>query len=319
MAACAWPAWWGLDGLDRMGGAPPSIMEILKILPKAVRGLTPRDYEELFTEYSEKAPNTPLMPFLYVHGGYREMWSRPDLADPVLPQGLDDYMRQSIDRGWTKLHPAEDREPRALIFTGSNPLRRWPAPQHALETLWPKLDLTVAVNFRMSTTARYSDYVLPAAAYYEKYGIKYAQSYLPYIVVSDKATEPQGESKSEWEIFGLLSERVAQRAEARGVKSVRGFKDQPHDLRKAYDVYTTDHHYDPHDPADPVKLMDDIFRASPSVGKNGRRRGASPGGGPDHRGRRGRRRSTRRAATTTRRTPTGRTAGSSRTRWRGRR
>ena len=96
----------------------------------------------------------------------------------------------------------------------------------------------VAVNFRMSTTARHADYFLPAAGYYEKHGIKYAQSYTPYIVVSDKAVQPQGEAKSEWEIFGLLSERVGARAAARGVTSVRGFKDQPHDLTKAYAVYT---------------------------------------------------------------------------------
>jgi DMSO reductase family type II enzyme molybdopterin subunit len=262
-------AWWGLDGLAWMAGARPSFMEILRILPKAIRGLTPRDYEELFTEYSEKEPNTPLMPFLYVHGGYREMWSRPDLADPVLPRGLDEYMRQSIDRGWTKLHPSEDREPRALIFTGSNPLRRWPAPQHALRHLWPKLDLVLAVNFRMSTTARHADYVLPAAAYYEKHGIKYAQTYLPYVVVSDQAVKPLGEAKSEWEIYGLLSERVAARARERGVTEVRGFKDRRHDLTKAYDVYTSDQHYHPRDPADPIKLMDDILRASPSVGSIG--------------------------------------------------
>jgi len=277
-------AWWGLDGLDRMGGAPPGILDILKILPKAIRGLTPRDYEDIFTEYSEKAANTPLMPFLYVHGGYREMWSRPDLVDPALPRPFDDYVRQSIDQGWTRIHPPEDREPRALIFTGSNPLRRWPAPQHALKHLWPKLDLTVAVNFRMSTTARFSDYVLPAAAYYEKYGIKYAQTYLPYIVVSDKATEPEGEAKSEWEIFGLLSERVAARATERGVKSVRGLHDRPHDLTQAYEVYTTDRRYDPHDPADPIKLMDDIFKASPSVGgvraEEALRLGAVPITGP---------------------------------------
>ncbi len=78
---------------------------MLRVIPKAIRGLTPRDYEQLYTEYSEKAPNTPLMPFLYVHGGYREMWSRPDLADPALPRGMDEYMRLSIERGWTKIHP----------------------------------------------------------------------------------------------------------------------------------------------------------------------------------------------------------------------
>ena len=227
-------AWWGLDGLDKMGSSGVGIRDILRVLPKAIRGLTPRDYEQLFTEYSEKAPNTPLMPWLYVHAGYREMWSRPDPADPALPRGIDEYMRQSIERGWTKIHPPPDRQPRVFIFTGSNPLRRWPAPQIARKHLWPKLDLIVAVNFRMSTSARNADIVLPAAAYYEKHGIKYGQSYAPYIVVSDQATQPLGEAKSEWEIFGLFSERVAKRATERGVTSVRGHGDRPHDLRKAY-------------------------------------------------------------------------------------
>jgi len=277
-------AWWGLDGLDRMAGARPSLLEILRILPKAIRGLTPRDYEELFTQYSEKQPNTPLMPFLYVHGGYRELWDRTDLADPVLPRGLDRYMRDSIDRGWTKIHPPEDRTPRALIFTGSNPLRRWPASQNALKHLWPKLKLIVSVNFRMSTTGMHADYVLPAAGYYEKHGIKYAQTYTPHIVLSDEAVKPLGESKSEWVIFGMLAERIAMRAKDRDVGDVRGFKDEPLDLTKAYEVYTSNHHYDPHDPADPVRMIDDILEASPSVGgvraEEGLAMGAIPLVGP---------------------------------------
>ena len=105
-------AWWGLDGLDKMAGAGLGMREMLRVLPKAIRGLTPRDYEQLYVEHSDKAPNTPLMPFLYVHGGYRELWSRPDLADPALPRGLDEYMRLSIERGWTKIHPRPDRRPR---------------------------------------------------------------------------------------------------------------------------------------------------------------------------------------------------------------
>jgi DMSO reductase family type II enzyme molybdopterin subunit len=278
-------AWWGLDGLGKMGaGEDLGLFDMLKILPKAIRGLTPRDYEGFFTDFSEKAANTPLMPFLFVHGGYREMWSRPDLADPVLPRSLPEYMRLSIDRGWSKIHPREDREPRALIFTGSNPLRRWPAHQLALEHLWPKLRTIVSVNFRMSTTTRHADYVLPAAGYYEKHGIKYAQSYVPYLILSDQAVKPLGESKSEWEIFGLLCEQVAKRARERGVASVRGFKDEPLDLTRAYRLYTDNGAYDPHDPSDPVELIDNILRASPSVGRIGAeealRLGAVPIVGP---------------------------------------
>ncbi len=180
-------AWWGLDGLDRLGGLGLSPMEMLRAIPKAIRGLTARDYERFFIEHSEKQPNTPLLPFLYVHGGYKDLWLRQDLRDPSLPRSLDNYVRDSIDRGWSHIHSKEDREPRVLIFSGSNPLRRWPAPQIAREHLWPKLRCLVAVNFRMSTTAMYGDYFLPAAGYYEKHGIKYAQS---YILTSCSPTRP---------------------------------------------------------------------------------------------------------------------------------
>ena len=113
----------------------------------------------------------------------------------------------------------------------------------------------------------HADYVLPAAGYYEQHGIKYAQSYVPYIILSDQAVPPLGESKAHWEIFGKLAERVAARARERGVTTVRGFQDQPLDLTKAYDVYTSNGRFNPHEPADPVKLIDDIMTNSPSVGK----------------------------------------------------
>jgi nitrate reductase alpha subunit len=136
----------------------------------------------------------------------------------------------------------------------------------------------------MSTTACHADYVLPAAGYYEKHGIKYAQSYLPYLIVSDQAVAPLAESKTEWELFGLLTERVSLRARARGVETVRGFKDRPLDLGRAYDVYTSGGRFDPHDPADPIRLIDDILRGSPSVGEIGAeealRLGAVPIRGP---------------------------------------
>lgn len=259
-------AWWGMDGLDRLGTTKLSAREMMRVIPKAIRGLTVRDYEQLFTEHSEKQANTPLMPFLYAHAGYKEMWDRPDLADPAVPRKLHEYVRDSIDRGWTHLHPKEDRDPRVFIFSGSNPLRRWPAPQIAKKHLWPKLKCIVSVNFRMSTSGLNADYILPAAGYYEKHGIKYAQSYVPYVMVSDEAVTPLGESKSEWVIFARLCEAVARRAKQRGVTSVRGLHDAPFDLTKAYDVYTSQGRYDPEDPKDPVLLMDDIFRNSPSVG-----------------------------------------------------
>jgi DMSO reductase family type II enzyme molybdopterin subunit len=258
-------SWWGMDGLDAMTEAPLSLMDKLRLIPKALRGLTPRDYEQIFTEISNKSAITPLMVFLYVHGGYKDMWDQPHLRDPALPRPLSQYLRESLDRGWMHVHPAENRPPRAYIFTGCNPLRRWPSPQIAREKLWPKLDLVVSVNFRMSTSGMFADYVLPVAGYYEKYGIKYGQSYVPYIICSDKATEPLGEAKSDWEVFGLLSKHVAERAKARGIGPVRGYRDRPLDLSRTYARHTSDGKFDPTDPEDPLRLMDLIFANSPNV------------------------------------------------------
>jgi len=259
-------SWWGTEGIDHMTTMKMSTMEMAKLIPKAIRGLTPRDYEQIFTAMSEKTTYTPLMPWLYVHGGYKEMWSRPDLQDPALPKGLDELMRESIENGWTKIHPPPDREPRVYIFTGCNPLRRWPAPQYARKGLWPKLKCVVSVNFKMSTSGMYADYFLPVAGYYEKHGIKYGQSYLPYIITSDQAVPPLGESLTDWDVFGRLSEAVAKRAVERSIGMIRGMNDEPLDLSQAYLKHTNNGEYDPHDPKDPMKLIDAIFRNSPSLG-----------------------------------------------------
>jgi len=259
-------AWWGMEGLDNMTTVGLSPMEMAKVVPKAIRGLTPRNYEDIFTLFSEKSANTPLMPWLYVHGGYKEMWDAEHLQDPSLPHNLSYYMQEAIDKGWTKIHPAPDKEPRVFIFTGCNPLRRWPAPQMALKGLWPKLNCVVSANFKMSTSSMYADYFLPVAGYYEKHGIKYGDTYLQYIITSDQAVKPLGNSLTDWEVFGRLSKAVTDRAIARGVAPVEGFQGGTIDYTKAYEEHTEKGEYDPFDPKDPVKLLDKIFRSSPCVG-----------------------------------------------------
>jgi anaerobic selenocysteine-containing dehydrogenase len=127
-------------------------------------------------------------------------------------------MQQAVENDWVMVRPAPGNRPRVLFMSGVNPLRRWPAPQVVERVLWPKLDLIVALDFRLSTTGMKSDLVLPAAGYYEKSGIKYAVALVPYTVVGERAVRPLGEAKSEWTVMAMLAEAIERRARARGIE-----------------------------------------------------------------------------------------------------
>jgi nitrate reductase alpha subunit len=147
-------------------------------------------------------------------------------------------VKEACDRGWMPVFPPADQPPKIFVATGANALRRWPIPQVIEKHLWPKLDLVVTVDFRMSTTGLKSDVVLPAAGYYEKRGIKYAQSYVPYVVFGDKAVDPPGEARGEWQIYGFLARRIQERARERGVGLYRDALGHERDLSKIYDTWS---------------------------------------------------------------------------------
>ncbi|MBW2419831.1 MAG: molybdopterin-dependent oxidoreductase [Deltaproteobacteria bacterium] len=260
-------SFWPMKGLEEISGGDfrPSLPEIVQLASKGLtRGLMPTDWEELYTQYTAHFPITPLMPFLYHHAGYDTIWNRPAQRDSSFPRELSEYMNEAVEKGWVPVHPAPGTRPRVFIFSGCNPLRRWPSPQTAREQFWPKLDLIVSVNFRMSTSTLWSDIVLPAASYYEKYGVKYGVSAMPYIVPCEQATAPLGESKSDYEIFASLAQRVSERAKARGItEPVKGPKGRPLDLTGVFDSWSLDGELDPQDP---LAVMDRIFRRTDLVG-----------------------------------------------------
>ena len=69
----------------------------------------------------------------------------------------------------------------------------------------PKLDLKVTLDWRMSNTALHSDYVLPAAGWYEKDDITWGSAIVPYSHVTTAAVDPVGESKTDWEFHCVFS------------------------------------------------------------------------------------------------------------------
>ena len=74
-----------------------------------------------------------------------------------------------------------------------------------------KLDLVVDLNFRMDTSALYSDIILPAATWYEKADLNSTDMH-SFIHPLSQAVPPCWESKSDWEIFREIAKKFAELA-----------------------------------------------------------------------------------------------------------
>lgn len=75
-----------------------------------------------------------------------------------------------------------------------------------------KMDLVVDLNFRMDTSALYSDIVLPAATWYEKADLNSTDMH-SFIHPLSKAVPPCWESKSDWAIFKDVAKKFSELAE----------------------------------------------------------------------------------------------------------
>ncbi|MBI5343550.1 MAG: nitrate reductase subunit alpha [Deltaproteobacteria bacterium] len=72
-----------------------------------------------------------------------------------------------------------------------------------------KMDLVVDLNFRMDTSALYSDIVLPAATWYEKSDLNTTDMH-SFVNCLDAAVPPSWESKPDWKIFGMIAGKVSE-------------------------------------------------------------------------------------------------------------
>jgi len=75
-----------------------------------------------------------------------------------------------------------------------------------------KLDLLVAVDFRMTTTPIYADIVLPAATWYEKEDLSSTDMH-PFVHPFNRAVDPLWESRSDWDTFRMIAQKFSQLAE----------------------------------------------------------------------------------------------------------
>jgi anaerobic selenocysteine-containing dehydrogenase len=169
--------------------------------------------------------------FLYFHGGVKELYGSSKQWDPQLARELDDYLNEAFARGW-QIEPKG--KPRIFFEVGGNYLGRNRAYPKTLKELWPKLEMVVTVDWRMSFTALHSDYVLPAATWYEVDSIPWTTPIAPFAHVTTRAVEPLAESKSDWEFHCLFLKALQERAIERGVLT---FEDRAGEKRRLDDVY----------------------------------------------------------------------------------
>jgi anaerobic selenocysteine-containing dehydrogenase len=178
----------------------------------------------------------------YYHVGFREIWNRRSWHDPSMRRDFDEYFNEALEKQWWQgvAMPLEDKPPRAMIAVGDNLLRRSRGGKTMfLKHLWPKLNLIVSVDVRMSTTGLYSDYVLPAAQQYERPSAM-GLSHTMFFNMLDKAVEPAGEAKPEWQIFRLLCRKLAERGKARGITEYQNSRGATFRLDNLEEAFTAD-------------------------------------------------------------------------------
>lgn len=74
-----------------------------------------------------------------------------------------------------------------------------------------KMDLVVDINFRMDTSALYSDIILPTAMWYEKNDLNTTDLH-SFVHPLGQAVPPVWEAKSDWEIFKAFAKKVSELA-----------------------------------------------------------------------------------------------------------
>jgi DMSO reductase family type II enzyme molybdopterin subunit len=204
--------------------------------------------------------------FHAVHGGLAEGELGPGQGDLAAPEGAAPYLKEALAKGWFPLAPKPGEEPpRVIVSLMGNVLRHSRMGDRIRDTLFARARLIVDVNFRMSETGRQADLLLPAAGWYEKIGIKYIASFVPYLTLGDRATAPRGEAKPEWEIFARLAGHVAAEARRRGVASTRSFHGEPCDLASLGDRFTDYGRFGPDAQEDALRFVLQVSGASKGV------------------------------------------------------
>jgi len=158
------------------------------------------------------------------------LWTHVHAELSDQPTGLSQttrgYMFDSVANGWMPLYPegalgtdknsfvntgVPVKDPKMMFIWRANWFNQAKGNNYIEQSLYPKLDMIVDLNFQMDTTAFYADIVLPAASHYEKHDINTTDMH-SFCHPFNPAIPPMFESKTDWQIFQALAAKIQERA-----------------------------------------------------------------------------------------------------------
>jgi DMSO reductase family type II enzyme molybdopterin subunit len=223
-----------------------------------------RSWQQILAEQADKGQDefvcaTNVSTLDYHYQGIKE--SLDQEVDGLFPRPLAAYDAEASEKGWQQVLPLKG-QPRIYLSGGQNLLRRSNQTARMLDTMWPGIELVVVIDQKQCFTGMHADYLLPAAGWYEKSGIKYALTYAPYLHYCDAAVEPIGESKDEWEIYWLLTKEIEEIARRRNLPVFEGCGKFEVDWKKLHQEYSCQGEWGP---KDAEKVSQQVLDDSPSA------------------------------------------------------
>lgn len=172
--------------------------------------------------------------------GACDMGALPNVL-PGYQKVTDAEARQKFERAWNckiqdkpglpmteMMNAAYNGTLKAIYLVGENPILSEPDTNHTIKAL-QKLDFLLVQDIFPTETAMLADVILPAAAFAEKEGT-YANTERRVQKVN-KAVEPPGEAKPDWEITSMLANKMGY---AFPYKNIREINDEMRALTPIY-------------------------------------------------------------------------------------
>lgn len=138
--------------------------------------------------------------------GYQFPWDT-SLTAPLYAEPADFNHSQLAEVVESGAFMGREYPIKILWNSSGNPVSNYCRQKKWTETILPKIDLFVCTEITENDTTALADIVLPVCHWFESFDLPFKCG-APYMFYSEKAIEPQFESKSETDIVRLLAPKV---------------------------------------------------------------------------------------------------------------